>query len=324
MLVGLTAAAFALAACGGSATSADTGYGADGAAVAPEAMSVPGMDAGRPADGSVANTTSTTTTMDRQVIRTGSMSLQAEDVAKTVAQVRTLAADAGGYITAEDSSASGDSANSAYSSITAQVPAGKLDEFVAQVGRLGTVESINLAAQDVTTQVVDLDARIAALQTSVDRMTDLMAQANRIEDLLTIETQLSQRQAELDALRAQRAWLGDQVAMSTLSVTVRPVPTIAPVDTPGFASGLEQGWAALVSAFAIAVTALGFFLPFLVLLAILAVPITFAATWFVRRNRRRTAERAARLRAAGALPDAPVSAAHQPSDAPAPSDAPQP
>ena len=96
---------------------------------------------------------------------------------------------------------------------------------------LGTVESINVSAQDVTSQTVDLDARIAALTTSVDRLTTLLAQASRMEDLLAIETQLSQRQSEIDSLNQQRTWLADQVAMSSVTITLMPVT--APITTPG-------------------------------------------------------------------------------------------
>lgn len=289
-LVALAATTFLLVGCGGSSTSTTEDFGVAGdvgvaePGMPPEQMTAP-QEAGTVADGSGMATS--TTTMQRQVVRSGSMGLQADDVAKTVAQIRSLTAAAQGFISAENSSASG---GGAYSSITAQVPAAKLDGFIEAVSKLGTVESIDLSAQDVTSQVVDLDARIKALQTSVDRMTDLMAQASQISDLLTIETQLSQRQAELDALKAQRTWLGDQVAMSTLAITVWPVPTVEPVDAPGFLDGLEQGWAALVSTVLVAATALGFFLPFLVVLAIVAVPIAVLLVWLTRRHRRRLSE----------------------------------
>ena len=76
--------------------------------------------------------------------------------------------------------------------------------------------------------IVDLDARIKALQTSVDRMTQLLAQATRIEDLLAIETQLSQRQAELDSLKAQRTWL-ELLFLSTTTMTSTGLTDVVPV-----------------------------------------------------------------------------------------------
>ena len=220
---------------------------------------------------------------DRQVIRTGYVSMRVDDVTKSAFDVHALVAKRNGLISNEDTQSSG---GSTYANITAQIPADGLDAFIADVSALGTVDSINVSASDVTAQVVDLDARIKALQASVNRMTTLMAQATRIEDLLAIETQISQRQAELDSLTAQRAYLGDQVAMSTITVSLSPNTQIADVDAPGFLSGLESGWAALVSVVTVAVTALGFFLPFLVILVLVAIPVTIVAVRQVRRHGR--------------------------------------
>lgn len=296
----LAAATVLLAGCGGSSdtTSAELVAPADtsmvgGAEMAPEAVGAPEA---RAEDGSATSSTA----MQRQVVRSGSLSMRADDVAKTVAQVRGLASAAGGFVAAENTYAG----DYAYSSITVQVPAAKLDGVIDAISKLGTIESVDVSAQDVTSQTVDLDARIKALQASVDRMTDLLAQASDVSDLMAIEAQLSQRQAELDALKAQRTWLGDQVAMSTLSVTVQPVSTIEPVDTPGFGGGLESGWAALVSAFAVAVTAVGFLLPFAILVAIVAVPVTIWAVWLVRRHRRQTLARVAELQSSDPTPTA--------------------
>jgi hypothetical protein len=301
----LAAGAFLLAGCGGSDTASTTEFAAPGdagggvsAQIAPDSMGMPEAEAR--ADGSVSSDTTTPmTATNREVVRTGSMSMEAGDVAKAVAQIRALTAAAQGFVSAENTTASDDVA---YSSITVQVPAAKLDGFVDKVSALGTVTSLDLTSQDVTSQAVDLDARIKALQTSVDRMTDLLAQASDVSDLMAIESQLSSRQAELDALKAQRTWLSQQVAMSTLSVSVSPVRTVEAVESPGFSNGLENGWAALVSTVGVAVTALGFFLPFLILLAIVGVPVTIWCVWMVRRHKRRTIARAAALRASAPTP----------------------
>jgi hypothetical protein len=277
LLVALTAAVL-LAGCSGTSTSE-----ADMGVPAADGMTVEG---GAPAVGEMAVTDKaaavTTVPTDRQVIRTGYVSMRVDDVTKATFDVHSLIRKRNGQISSEDVQSNGDST---YANITAQIPAADLDVFIAEVSALGTVDSINVNAQDVTTQVVDLDARIKALQTSIDRMTTLLAQATRIEDLLAIETQLSQRQAELDSLKAQRTWIGTQVAMSTITVSLSPKTTITDVDAPGFLSGLQSGWAAFVSLIMVAVTALGFFLPFLLVLALIAIPVALIVWRSVRRSR---------------------------------------
>jgi hypothetical protein len=221
-------------------------------------------------------------TTDRQIVRTAYVAMQVDDVAKTAFAVHGLVAKQSGVISNEQTQASGDYTSSM---ITAQIPSKNLDAFVADVSKMGKVDSITVTADDVTTQVVDLDARIKALQTSVDRMTQLLAQAKQIDDLLAIETQLSARQSELDSLTAQRTYLATQVAMSTATITLSPVSTVEPVDAPGFLTGLENGWAAFVSIVMIVVTALGFLLPFLLIALCVIVPVVVLAVRHSRKTR---------------------------------------
>lgn len=236
-----------------------------------------------PQDATAADRSTAALPADRQVIRTGYVSMRVDDVGKTAFDVHALVAKRRGLISGEDLQSNGDAT---YANITAQIPADELDAFIADVSALGTVDSVNVSAQDVTTQVVDLDARIKALKASIDRMTQLLAAAERIEDLLAIETQLSSRQAELDSLTAQRQWIGDQVAMSTITISLSPKTEITEVDAPGFWSGLQSGWSAFVSMITIAITALGFFLPFLIVLLAIAIPVIIIVIRQSRRNRR--------------------------------------
>jgi hypothetical protein len=238
-------------------------------------------------DGSVAQDTATTSIpAERQVIRTGYVAMRVDDPAKSAFNVHSLVAKYKGLISSEETQANGDTSSSL---ITAQVPATQLDAFVADVTKLGKVDSIQVSAQDVTTQVVDLDARIKALQTSIDRMQQLLAQAQKIDDLLAIETQLSTRQAELDSLTAQRTYLGDQVAMSSVTVSLSPATEVSTVDAPGFLSGLETGWSTFVSLIMVAITALGFLLPFLIVVMIIVIPVVLIA---IRQSRRHRVARA--------------------------------
>jgi len=66
--------------------------------------------------------------------------------------------------------------------LTLRIPADELDRTVADLKELGTVNFVSLNAADVTRQSQDLDARITALQTSVDRLLALMAAATSTPD----------------------------------------------------------------------------------------------------------------------------------------------
>ena len=106
--------------------------------------------------------------------------------------------------------------------ITVRVPADGLQSLVDQLAGLGEVTASSINRQDVTTVTVDLQARIEAAQASVDRLTQLMSQAGSLADLIAAESALAERQATLESYQQQLKYYDEQVAMSTLTVTLTP------------------------------------------------------------------------------------------------------
>ncbi len=215
----------------------------------------------------------------RQVIVTASAEVVVDDPAAASDAIAALAAAAGGRVEAREEYA-GDEHGSA--TLTLRVPSGELNGLLEDLDDLGEVQWINQSEEDVTGTVVDLDARIAALETSTQRLSEIMAGAETTEDLLDVETQLSERQAELEALQSQRDALADQVALSTLTVSLNPVAAAPAQARGGFLGGLESGWNALSAFFGMVLVVLGALLPWVVALG---VP-TVAALWLWRRYRR--------------------------------------
>lgn len=146
---------------------------------------------------------------------------------------------------------------------------------------------MNIQAHDVTAASVDLDARIKALEVSVNRLSEIMAESGSMTDLLAVESELSRRQAELDSLRAQKAALDEAVALSTVTIYLSEEQAPTVVQTEGFLGGLQAGWATFLSILAVAVTAVGFALPFLAVLVIVALVILVILQRIARRHRSR-------------------------------------
>lgn len=217
----------------------------------------------------------------REIIRNADMSVRVDDVRSSTAEATRITRDAGGRISQESVTATGEAL---YATITARIPADRLDTVIAEMGGLGEVTSLNVFTDDVTAQGADLDARIEALQTSITRLRDLLAQANTTKDLIDIEGELTARQAELDSLVAQRSVLSEAVAMSTLNVYLSPSSEAAEWTPPGFLSGLQSGWNALRTLTAGLITLVGFLLPFIAVLGVLAVPIVILIIWLRRRR----------------------------------------
>ncbi len=205
----------------------------------------------------------------RDIVKTATVTITAADPPVTADRAAEIATTAGGRVDNRSEDA-GSGTGRAHVSLTLRVPAAKLDAALADLKKLGTVESVQITSDDVTAQRVDLDARITALQTSVDRLLGIMRDAKDPEALIKAEEALSQRQADLDSLRAQRAALGAQIDYSTLNVEIRAerVGGPAPEQYHGFFGQVERGWDLLVSALWQTLLAVGLLLPWLAAVAV--------------------------------------------------------
>ena len=219
----------------------------------------------------------------REIVRNADMGIRVDDVRASVGGITAITKSVQGRVSNESVDASGGGAESA--SMTLRIPAASLDDSLARIGALGTVTSLYINTEDVTAQGIDLDARIAALQTSVTRLQELLAQSKSTGDLLAIEKELSARQAELDSLVAQRKALSESVALSTVTVQISPTSVASESLPPGFVAGVESGWNALRTAAAVLITVVGFLLPFVLAFIVLGIPVLVVVR-VVRRRRR--------------------------------------
>jgi hypothetical protein len=241
-----------------------------------------GVTADQGAAGSGAADASTQAEGDRQVIQSGYATITVTDPAEAADAATRIALAAGGRVD-DRTEQSADGTTQARASLTLRIPADELEDALTELKALGEPVSVSISANDVTSTVTDLDARISALQASVDRLLALLAQATSTADLISIEGSLSSRQADLDALTAQRAALGEQVAMSTLSVDLVAPGTVVGSGPQDFWQGLAAGWAGLIAAGSGLLVGLGVLIPWLLPLAVIGLVV-----WLVvRRTRRR-------------------------------------
>ena len=217
---------------------------------------------------------------NRQVIVTGYLTLTVEQPTAAAAEAARIVERVGGRVDSRRESApTGDEPGSA--ELTVRIPTDKLEETLVSFKELGELENVEQSEQDVTSEARDLDVRITALRTSVDRLITLMASAGTTADLISIETALSERQANLESLESQQRYLDDQVEMSTFTLYLGSEED-APVDEPDtFLSGLQAGWDMFVGFFSFLLVAIGVLMPWI----ILATVIAFGILYLLRRRK---------------------------------------
>jgi Domain of unknown function (DUF4349) len=276
----------------------DAGGGADGNALeAPagalsEAYSAADSDSARSAAQAVADQPETLVD-DRALIRHGNVSLRADDVGKAQFDVQKVVDKYAGQVT-EEKTTTDDEGHPAYTRMVLRIPADVFPQAMEDLKGIDVaeLESANTSEDDVTTKVIDTATRLKVQRRSIDRITVLFDRAESIRDIMAIEAQLSRRQAELDSLERQAAYLHSQTSMSTIVVSVDQIPEKKAAakkedDKAGFVTGLSAGWHGLTT-FAIALaTVLGALLPWLIVVVIVGPPLLLLVRAI---RRRRTAE----------------------------------
>ncbi len=154
-----------------------------------------------------------------KIIRTGTMSLEVSDVGNALRVARDAIVGLGGYVGASTTSNDGDQPSA---QITYRIPADKweaaLDSLRGLNGLTKKVVTEHTEAVEVTSQVIDLEARIANLRASETALQGIAAKATRISDVLEVQAQLTETRGQIETLTAQLKDLSDRAGYATLTV----------------------------------------------------------------------------------------------------------
>lgn len=277
------AAAAAPDATGGSGASSGTGGGPTGKPGAGAVVAAPVR--------SVIMTASVSLRLDVAGTGRGAEADQAAvltAVNQAAVRVRSLAGP-DGYVSASDGSGSA-------VSITLRVAPTGYRQVFAGLDALGTITQQTEKADDVTGALVDLTSRMQTMKASVDRVRLLLSKADKVGDVIAIESELTKREADLESLERQQAALAGQVGLSTITVAMTAAiagsePVAAARARSGFLGGLADGWHALTGFLGGVAVVLGAVLPFLPFVALAGlIWLTLA-----RRQRRLNEVRSARI-----------------------------
>lgn len=207
----------------------------------------------------------------RDIVRTATLALQATDIDRAANLIGAQATAAGGRIDGDDRNAEGADRTA---ELVLRLPPAALDRVIAAAVRLGHETSRSVHGEDVTTSRADVDARVTALRTSVDRLREFLQKSGSITDLVRLESALSERESTLESTVAQQRALADRISLATLTVDISSPAAVAAISSPsGFGAALGRGWHGLVLALGWLITGLGYVIPFAVLAALVTVPV---------------------------------------------------
>ena len=158
---------------------------------------------------------------DRVIIRSGTIGLQPKDVGKAIGDVRQVAAANAGFISESNRRQERDSL---VADMTVTVPSENFEKAYEALGGLGKVVSGTSDSSDVTEEFVDLQARQRHLEATETSLIVLLDKATSIEEILTVRRELGTVQAQLEQAKGRAKYLSSRATMSTISVSLRPLP----------------------------------------------------------------------------------------------------
>lgn len=221
---------------------------------------------------------------NRKVIYTSDVSIETEQFEESVSTIRALLDETGGYVssTSQWGSSSDGSRRGDY---TCRVPAEHYRAFLSGLQGAGNVYSLNEYTDDITTQYVDVQARLDSLQNQKERLEELAKEAEDIDTLLSIEDKLGEVQYQLESYTAQMRTFDNQVDYSTVVISLREVRKVSEGVTFGsrIRAAFSGSWENFVDRAQSFVIWLIYALPGLIILAVIlciAIPL-------IRRYRKR-------------------------------------
>jgi len=226
-----------------------------------------------------------------RIIRDGRVDIRIEPGTfdTSAAQLRTLAADLGGYI-AQGQTRLEEADDVKYMTgwYTLRIPEDRFEEALGRLDGMGERLGVNLSSQDVTEEFVDLEGRLRYWRDQEQFYERLLAEATTINDLVTIQGRMQEVLLNIESIEGRLRYLEDRTSLSTLTVGLTEVPGATPL-TPTdptevgiIQDALEQAGAVLLGTIGFMIVAAAFVLP----VAGVALIVLFVAKAILASTRR--------------------------------------
>ena len=216
------------------------------------------------------------------LIRTATASIEVDSLEIAVAQVKQLAAQFGGYLA--NSGVETGKKRLRNATLEVKIPVTRFDDALSGLTPIGKVESVNVSAEDVGEEYVDVDARMENARRLERRLIDLLGtRTGKLKDVLAVETELARVREEIERYEGRMRYLKAHTATSTISVTVHePIPVVGSAGHSVMGEAFTQAWRNFVVLLSLAVQSLGVVLP---LGFIAAVAWVVTRRWRLARQR---------------------------------------
>jgi Domain of unknown function (DUF4349) len=197
----------------------------------------------------------------RLIIRTGQASIEVDSLEPAMAALRRVAQRAGGFVA--DASVQSGRNQLRQATLELKVPSNRFDEVTEGLRPIGRLEFVNVGAEDVSEEFVDLTARVANGHRLEDRLVEMLrTRTGKLADVLSVERELARVREEIERMEGRLRFLQASAQLSTLSVSLHePVPIVASHGPGPIVEAFREAWRNFVGLLAGAIASLGYLVP---------------------------------------------------------------
>ncbi|MEG5035232.1 DUF4349 domain-containing protein [Microcoleus sp. AT3-D2] len=240
----------ALPSCGGAQTSSSAPGGAGSpsspenqlATSAPQSAPAPEPAAQRSKTPGASKKAAETPATRPQLIKKAQLSVVVKSIDASTKSVTNIVEKQQGDILGFQNQKPPDSSVRQTASVEIRVPQERLETTLDTLAKLGTVENRSLTAEDVTAQLVDSEARLRNLRKSEEMVLKIMERSGSVGDVLKASQELSNIRESIERIDAQLKSLRNQVAYSTISLTLEAAVSAQQTQEPSLGLRAQETW----------------------------------------------------------------------------------
>ena len=163
-------------------------------------------------------------------IYTATLQLETTGFDEAVSALTELVDGSGGWVSS--SSVSNQSSSYRYADLTVRVPVEQYRDFLTQAGELCHLLYTQEYVDDVTEAYYDTAGRLETQQIKLERLQNLLTQAEKMEDIITIESAISETEQMIDSLSGTLQHYDSQVDYATVNISLQEVGKLSNVEEP--------------------------------------------------------------------------------------------
>jgi len=211
-----------------------------------------------------------------------SLTVRVKSVAQAQQNIETMAAGLGGFV--QQSNRNEAEGQTGTATLALRIPVRQFDEALKEIRSQGDVVSDSSNGNDVTSDVVDMEARLKVLRAEESDYLVLLGRARRTGEIMEIRDKLTEIRTEIESITSQRNVAKDMAAYSTINVTLEQRPLVGQVPkVEGQDTWLTDTWATAVNGLSAAGKIIAQLFIFVLVWAPIWIPTALIGAWIYRK-----------------------------------------